>query len=144
MPPIAPTIAAAPGQDLPAYARSLVARFANPALGHRLIQIAMDGSQKIPQRWLETLAVQQGRGISCPAILTGLAAWLGHVRGDNGPVWGPVDDPLAGPLAEAWAQAGEAGIVAALFGAGGRFADHWQAGPDDTARITALIAAPPA
>src|SRR5690606_8301856 len=42
----------APGQDLGAYADALVARFADPALNHRLIQIAMDGSQKIPQRWL--------------------------------------------------------------------------------------------
>jgi fructuronate reductase len=46
----------APGQDLNAYADALIARFQNPALNHRLIQIAMDGSQKIPQRWLATLA----------------------------------------------------------------------------------------
>ncbi|MGQ3122008.1 MAG: mannitol dehydrogenase family protein, partial [Aliihoeflea sp.] len=44
----APTIDAAPGQDLAAYADALLDRFANPALNHRLIQIAMDGSQKIP------------------------------------------------------------------------------------------------
>src|SRR3546814_7536564 len=47
----APTIDVAPGQDLAAYANALLDRFANPALDHRLIQIAMDGSQKIPQRW---------------------------------------------------------------------------------------------
>jgi fructuronate reductase len=50
---------AAPGQNLTAYADALIARFANPALEHRLIQIAMDDSQKIPQRWLETLAYHQ-------------------------------------------------------------------------------------
>src|SRR3546814_17662257 len=47
----APTIDVAPGQDLAAYANALLDRFANPALDHRLIQIAMDGSQTIPQRW---------------------------------------------------------------------------------------------
>ena len=52
----------APGQDLSAYADALPVRFANPALNHRLIQIAMDGSQKIPQRWLETLAANQRMG----------------------------------------------------------------------------------
>lgn len=36
----------APGQDLRHYADELEARFSNPALPHRLIQIAMDGSQK--------------------------------------------------------------------------------------------------
>ncbi len=43
----------APEQDLDGYADQLIARFANHARPHRLRQIAMDGSQKIPQRWLE-------------------------------------------------------------------------------------------
>ena len=43
----APTIDAAPDQDLAAYAESLIERFAEPAVRHRLAQIAMDGSQKI-------------------------------------------------------------------------------------------------
>jgi fructuronate reductase len=81
----------APGQDLNAYADALIARFQNPALNHRLIQIAMDGSQKIPQRWLATLASQQAKGKQCPSILTAISGWLCHIRGDNG----FVDDPLA-------------------------------------------------
>ena len=56
----------APGQDLDAYADALLARFGNPALAHRLAQIAMDGSQKIPQRWLATLAAQQEGGAPAP------------------------------------------------------------------------------
>ena len=39
--------------DLTAYADSLLDRFANPALQHRTWQIAMDGSQKLPQRMLD-------------------------------------------------------------------------------------------
>ena len=129
----APSFVAAPGQDLDGYADALLARFADPALNHRLVQIAMDGSQKIPQRWLETLAFHQRRGARCPAILEALAAWLRHVRGDVR----PVDDPLAERLAARWAEAGASGIAGALFGAQGLFAASWQA--DDEA-LTALTA----
>ena len=36
--------------DFGIYADALIERFTNAALPHRLRQIAMDGSQKIPQR----------------------------------------------------------------------------------------------
>lgn len=114
----ASTIAAAPGQDLPGYAADLIARFANPALNHRLLQIAMDGSQKLPQRWLETLAECQQRGRDCPAIRAGIEAWISHLRGANG----PVDDPRAAELAQA---AGQDDPLAALFGPGGPMASEW-------------------
>ena len=107
----------AAGQDLNAYADELLARFANSALQHRLIQIAMDGSEKIPQRWLETVTARRAKGAECPSILTALAAWLRHVRGDAR----PVDDPRAGLLAELWRSEGRAGIAAAVFGASGPF-----------------------
>jgi len=138
----APTIAAAPGQDLAAYASALLARFANPALGHRLIQIAMDGSQKIPQRWLATLAANAALGRRCPAILAGLAAWLRHVRGDNVAKCGAVDDPRAAELAAAWEQHGAGGIVTALFGSGGMMASEWRPHAGDVALITAALAEP--
>ena len=114
----APTITPAPGQDLDAYADALIARFANPSLNHRLIQIAMDGSQKIPQRWLETLAHNQAQGRTCPAIREGLSAWIHHLQGHNG----PVDDPLADKLTRA-AKSNEP--ITALFGEGGPMAGIW-------------------
>ncbi|MFC4296355.1 mannitol dehydrogenase family protein [Novosphingobium tardum] len=129
-----PTLSAAPGQDLSAYIDALLARFANPALEHRLIQIAMDGSQKIPQRWLATLADNQRRGRACPALLAALAAWLRHVRGDNVARWGLVDDPLAPALATAW-QGGDP--AAALFSAQGQFADIWTMSDDAHAVLAA-------
>ncbi|MDE1916729.1 MAG: mannitol dehydrogenase family protein [Sphingomonadales bacterium] len=122
----APTIEAGAGQDLPAYAQALLARFANRALDHRLIQIAMDGSQKIPQRWLATLAIHQRAGRDCPAILTALGAWLRHVRGDVR----PVEDPRAADLAAAWARHGEEGVVEAILGKGGLVPSEWR--PDVT------------
>jgi Mannitol-1-phosphate/altronate dehydrogenases len=121
----------APGQDLAAYAASLEARFTNPALPHRLAQIAMDGSQKIPQRWLATLADRQAQGLSSPATLKALAAWIVHVRGDN-PY---VSDPRARTMAAAWQTAGRDGIVQALFGEGGLIASPWQPTADDLQRL---------
>jgi fructuronate reductase len=121
----------APGQDLNAYADALIARFQNPALNHRLIQIAMDGSQKIPQRWLATLASQQAKGKQCPSILTAISGWLCHIRGDNG----FVDDPLAEVLKATWAQAGAHGISAALFRAGGIMASGWTPSDADLLEI---------
>jgi fructuronate reductase len=124
----ATSFAPAAGQDLEAYADALVARFANPALKHRLAQIAMDGSQKIPQRWLASLAAHQAQGELADATLTALAAWLRHVRG--GPL---VDDPLAAELAAAWHASGAGGIVPALFGPSGLLASPWQPGAEERA-----------
>jgi fructuronate reductase len=125
----------APGQDLASYADALIERFKNPALNHRLAQIAVDGSQKIPQRWLETLACHQGTGRQCSAILTALGGWLGHIRGDNG----PVDDPMAATLKAAWDAAGKDGIVAALFGPGGPMASDWLPSDADRELINIVL-----
>lgn len=113
----APTIDAAPGQDLAAYSDALLGRFANPALHHRLIQIAMDGSQKIPQRWLETLAWHQKRGARCPALEAAIAAWIAFLRSDHS-----IDDPLADKLREA---AAGPDAMERLFGDGGLIASDW-------------------
>jgi fructuronate reductase len=114
----APTIDAAPGQDLAAYADALLERFANPALHHRLIQIAMDGSQKIPQRWLETLAWHQARGARCSSLEAAIAAWIAFLRSDH-----PIDDPLADRLREA---AAGCDAMHKLFSAGGLMASSWR------------------
>ncbi len=128
----APSIVAAPGQDLPRYAADLLARFANPALNHRLIQIAMDGSQKLPQRWLETLAANARVGLPCPAIRAGLGAWLAHLRGANG----PVEDPQADRLASALAAGTDP--VKSLFGPRGVLASDWTPTDADCAAIAGL------
>ena len=126
----------APEQDLQAYADQLLARFANRARPHRLRQIAMDGSQKIPQRWLETLRVAQRQGRRCTALLQGLAAWIAFVRGDRF----PVEDPAAAELAQLWQECGAAGIAGALFGPGGRF-PQWTASAAELALLTTAVKA---
>lgn len=84
------------GLDLAAYRAALMARFANPALQHRTRQIAMDGSQKLPQRLLAPIALRRARGLASPALTLGVAAWMRWQGGrdDAGAVFA-VDDPLA-------------------------------------------------
>lgn len=130
----APTLPAV-DMDLMRYADALIERFTNAALPHRLQQIAMDGSQKIPQRWLDTLNWHTRRGQRCPALLTALAAWIEYVRGDGH----PVDDPMAGKLAALWASEGRRGIVGALFGPQGCFAASWIASEDDQAALIGML-----
>lgn len=73
---IAPTLHAPAGLDIPAYVEALLARFRNPAIAHRLSQVAWDGSQKLPIRILGTLtdALASGRPIGRLAVP--IAAWM--------------------------------------------------------------------
>jgi fructuronate reductase len=90
-----------PGLDVAAYRAELMARFSNSALMHRTRQIAMDGSQKLPQRLLagasERLAADQG----IEAMALGVAAWMRWQEGvtEQGETV-VVDDPLASRTAE--------------------------------------------
>jgi fructuronate reductase len=88
----AKTLPDVPGLDTVEYAQALKARFANSALQHRLAQIAMDGSQKLPQRLLGTIADLRGIGIRPTAAATGVASWMRHFSGPH------VNDPLAAQL----------------------------------------------
>lgn len=72
----AATLPEAVRADAPAYADALVARFENPHLAHRLDQIAMDGSRKLPIRILGTLDARGGEAPACARALREWAAWL--------------------------------------------------------------------
>ncbi|MGM0543743.1 MAG: mannitol dehydrogenase family protein [Pseudomonadota bacterium] len=92
----APTLEMPDGIDLDAYSDSLLARFANDSLRHRLHQIAMDGSQKLPQRWFSGALKRAGAGQSSPCVALGMAAWIRYTSGED--LMGKrhtVDDPLA-------------------------------------------------
>lgn len=93
------TITAPNGFDVEAYKQQLRDRFSNKALKHRTWQIAMDGSQKLPQRLLETLREQlKGQG-HIDILCLGVAAWIRYVSGvdEKGqPI--EVSDPLAKEL----------------------------------------------
>jgi len=85
--------------DLTAYADSLIDRFANPALQHRTWQIAMDGSQKLPQRMLDGIRVHLERNSAWPLLALGVAGWIRYVsgtdeRGDAIDVRDPLSDKI--------------------------------------------------
>lgn len=77
---IAPVISLPAGLDADGYISEILGRFRNPAIQHRLLQIAWDGSQKLPVRLLGTIreALAQGRDIG-PLCLA-IAGWMQFVR----------------------------------------------------------------
>jgi fructuronate reductase len=70
-----------PGTDLGAYRDQLLERFRNPALKHRTWQIAMDGSQKLPQRLLGTIRDRLKAGQGIERLALGVASWMRYVTG---------------------------------------------------------------
>ena len=96
---IEPTLPALPGLDSAAYRTSLLTRFANPALAHRTQQIAMDGSQKLPQRLLGTVRDRLAKQQPIARLGLAIASWLHYLRGrdERGEPY-PIDDPLADDL----------------------------------------------
>ena len=92
----ATTLSPPAGLDVPAYRAALMQRFANSALNHRTRQIAMDGSQKLPQRLLEPIIVRLERNQKVETLALAVAAWMRWQEGrdDSGTPY-VVDDPLA-------------------------------------------------
>jgi fructuronate reductase len=85
-----------PRAELEAYRDQLLARFANPALKHRIWHIAMDGSQKVPQRLLAVITARILHGAPYSRLALGVAAWMRYVTGideQGNPI--EVKDPLA-------------------------------------------------
>lgn len=103
--------------DLTAYADSLIDRFANPALQHRTWQIAMDGSQKLPQRMLDGIRVHLERHTAWPLLALGVAGWMRYVSGtdDQGNAI-DVRDPLSEKIRGIVSTSSEADRVTALLG----------------------------
>ncbi len=93
---IIPTVPAPQGVALSDYARALLVRFQNPAIRHRTWQIAMDGSQKLPQRLLGTIRDRLKAGAPIGHLALGVAAWMRYVSGTD-EKGGAIDvrDPLA-------------------------------------------------
>ena len=70
-----------PEDQLVAYREALVERFENPSIRHLLSQIAADGSQKIPIRFVPTLKAELEKGVVNPGATRPIAAWILHLRG---------------------------------------------------------------
>jgi fructuronate reductase len=96
---IVPVVPPPPETDLLAYVAALELRFRNPAIRHRTWQIAMDGSQKLPQRLLGTIRERLERDLPLPCLALVIAGWIRYASGfdEQG---APIDvrDPLADRL----------------------------------------------
>lgn len=103
------------GTDIKAYADLLLERFSNPNLKHRTWQIAMDGSQKLPQRFLKPLSILLKQGKDYRHLALAIAGWMVYVGGvDEQGQTIDVQDPLAEQLKSICDKAGDNRVTALL------------------------------
>lgn len=128
---IIPCLTAPEGADLHEYAQALFDRYSNPAIRHLTWQIAMDGSQKLPQRILGTIAENLEAGRDCSGLILAVAAWIRYVGGvDESGATIDVRDPLADRLKQVSDGASDAaGKVDALLLVGEVFPKNLSTNP---------------
>ncbi len=105
------------GVDLAHYADLLIARYSNPALRHRTWQIAMDGSQKLPQRMLDSVRWHLVHKSDFSLLALGVAGWMRYVGGvDEQGQAIEVSDPLLSTIQQAvnGSEEGEPRVMALL------------------------------
>lgn len=103
--------------DLKRYADLLIARYSNPALRHRTWQIAMDGSQKLPQRMLDSVRWHIAHNSRFDLLALGVAGWMRYVGGvDEQGNSIEISDPLLPVIQEAVqsSEEGESRVQALL------------------------------
>ena len=100
---IAPNVKAPRGFDAQHYCGAILERFRNPAIQHRLLQIAWDGSQKIPVRLLGTISDALAADRPIDRLCLPVAGWLHFVRRQA-----RNDVALADPLNEVLTALGKA------------------------------------
>lgn len=100
------TLEPVPGVDLERYAGELCERFANPAMAHETWQIAMDGTQKLPQRIIEPALIALRRSLPLDTYAFAVAAWMRYALGmtDKGEIY-TLRDPREREIATALAGA---------------------------------------
>ena len=128
------------GVDLARYADLLIERYSNPALRHRTWQIAMDGSQKLPQRLLDSVRWHRVHGSRFDLLALGIAAWMRYVGGvDEQGAAIDVSDPLL-PVIQLAVESSDDGAarVKALLGIEAIFGNEL---PHDAAFTAAVTGA---
>jgi fructuronate reductase len=132
------------GVDVVEYGDEVLERFANPAIGHRTVQVAMDGSQKLPQRVLHTIQDRRAAGAVPRWGALVVAGWIRFAEGvaDDGRAL-PLDDPLASDIRARLAAAPDTpeGAVQALFGLGAVFPAELAADEPLRAQVSEWLAA---
>ncbi|MHA1547863.1 MAG: mannitol dehydrogenase family protein, partial [Alphaproteobacteria bacterium] len=91
------------GVDFSDYAEALTARFENPTIAHETYQIAMDGTQKLPQRLLQPAEAALAANTDIRPYAFAVAAWMRYclgVKDDHTPyaLRDPLDEIIAAAL----------------------------------------------
>jgi len=109
---LGPTVPGFTVAQVDAYKAALIARYHNTALRHRTAQIAMDSSQKIPLRLLNTARERLDAGQPIARLGVALAGFCRFMTGtgENGQPL-PVNDPLAARFTAASQAAGAHGVA---------------------------------
>jgi fructuronate reductase len=110
------TLESVGGIDLGRYAEDLRVRFANPAIAHQTYQIAMDGTEKLPQRIFEPALELLGRGAGIRPFAFAAAAWMRYCLGrtDAGETYA-LRDPREAQIRRALEGAGDAAAISAAL-----------------------------
>jgi len=105
------------GLDLAAYADAVLDRFRNPAIVHRLEQIAQDGSQKLPYRLGDTLIAHREQGRLPTHVLAAYGCWIAFliVRARQRAT---IVDPAGATLADIAGSCDPRGVAKALAARG--------------------------
>ena len=126
------------GIDFNDYAHALIARFENRAIAHRTYQIAMDGTQKLPQRLLQPAAEALARGEDGETFAIAVAGWMRYAVGIDreGRPYG-LRDPRAAEITTVLNNVVRdgRGVSRALFALPGLFPDSLTRDAEWTAKV---------
>jgi mannitol 2-dehydrogenase len=113
---VTPVLSAVPGVDLKEYKKTLIDRFANPAIRDQLSRIGIYGSSGIPKFVLPSVDDQLHRGGPVKLLSFTVASWFRYLTGlDESGREMPMLDPMAQTLRErAKAAQGEARPLLAM------------------------------
>lgn len=103
--------------NLEEYSKEILGRYANKNIVHKTLQICMDGSVKLPQRWLNTIKFLIENNKSYKGFSLCLAAWIKFTsaKGLEGNDI-EVNDPSASKYLDIWAKnSSSISIVKAYF-----------------------------
>jgi mannitol 2-dehydrogenase len=98
---VTPLLPIVPGVDLTEYKKTLLERFANPAIRDQLSRIGTEGSARIPKFVLPSIVEQLERGGSIKSLCFTVACWFRYLSGkdDQGKEL-PIIDPMSKKLCE--------------------------------------------
>jgi fructuronate reductase len=128
--------------NLGEYKKSLLKRLGNRALKHRTAQIAIDGSQKLPQRIIEPMQARLRQGLDIDRQAMVIAAWIACLLGHNEKQERlDLDDPMSARLRLAVKKAGASAhsLVASVTGISAIFGEALPRDPEFQRSVTSAL-----